>query len=123
MLNASFCHAPQALYHLQRGPMLGEVAGHPDERAALATVFLNASSPLAGRMLSPALYVFDAATGTFAAVEPVDIAVIGGARSGNCKHVFHKQRITGFRICPEATGRCSVLMFQSWLMLSCACAK
>ncbi len=83
MLNASFCHAPQALYHLQRGPMLGEVAGHPDERAALATVFLNASSPLAGRMLSPALYVFDAATGTFAAVEPVDIAVIGGARSGS----------------------------------------
>ena len=68
----------QALYHLQRGPILGGVAGHPDERAALATLLLNSAAPLAARMLSPGLYLWDAEVGAFAAVEPVDIALLSG---------------------------------------------
>ena len=69
---------PQALYDLQRGPVLG-APYHPDERAVLATLLLNAAPPLAGRLLSPALFVFDAATGGFAACEPVDTVLAGGA--------------------------------------------
>ena len=77
------CTAPglplQALYHLQRGVMLGSAAGHPDERALLHALFVNAAPPVALRMLSPALHLLDRASGQFNMVMPADIALWSGA--------------------------------------------
>ena len=69
----------QALYHLQRGVMLGSAAGHPDERALLHALFMNAAPPVALRMLSPALHLLDRASGQFNMVMPADIALWSGA--------------------------------------------
>lgn len=69
----------QALYHLQRGPVLGSMGGHPDERAALAALLLNAAQPLAARMLLPAAYLLDADGVAFQPVEAVDLALATGA--------------------------------------------
>jgi hypothetical protein len=68
----------QALYHLQRGPVLGPMGGHPDERAALATLLLNAAQPLAARMLQPAAYLLAADGAAFQPVEPVDLVLTAG---------------------------------------------
>ena len=68
----------QALYHLQRGVMLGSAAGHPDERALLHALFVNAAPPVALRMLSPALHLLDRASGQFNMVMPADIALWSG---------------------------------------------
>lgn len=76
----------QALYHLQRGPVLGSMGGHADERAALASLLLNAAQPLAARMLLPAAYLPDADNAAFQPVEPVDLALASGAscNAGQC---------------------------------------
>ena len=71
-------HLLQALYHLQRGPMLGSAANHPDERALLHMLFLNAAPPGALKMLAPALHLLDRASGQFNAVIPADIALWSG---------------------------------------------
>ena len=75
----------QALYHLQRGPILGPMGGHPDERAALATLLLNAAQPLAGRMLQPAAYLLAADGVTFQPVEPADLVLA----AGQCRPAWH----------------------------------
>lgn len=59
--------------------MLGEVAGHADERALLQSTFLAAAPQLARRMLLPQLYVFNTATGGFEATPAVDLALSAGA--------------------------------------------
>ena len=41
-LDSPLC-ALQALYQLQRGPMLSATGGHPDERALLQGLFINAA--------------------------------------------------------------------------------
>ena len=71
----------QALYQLQRGPMLGEMAGHPDERALLQTTFLASAGLVALRMLLPQLFVFNSSTGGFEATPAVDLALATG---GHC---------------------------------------
>lgn len=73
----------QALYQLQRGAMLGEVAGHADERALLQSTFLAAAPQLAHRMLLPQLYVFNTATGGFEATPAVDLALSTGIQPRN----------------------------------------
>lgn len=70
----------QALYQLQRGAMLGASGGHPDERALLHGLFINAAPPVAVRMLAPALYLLDRASGQFNKVMPADIALWSGER-------------------------------------------
>ena len=70
---------PQALYQLQRGPMLGDMAGHADERAVLQTTFLASAGAVALRMLLPQLFAFDAATGAFEATSAVDLALATGS--------------------------------------------
>ncbi|KAK8954523.1 hypothetical protein KSP39_PZI002816 [Platanthera zijinensis] len=44
---------PEILFHLRRGPLLGSIVGHEDERSVLRNLFLNASYELSLRMLSP----------------------------------------------------------------------
>ena len=55
----------QALWQLQRGPLLGVEARPPSERASLQAAFVSASSAASLAMLSPRLLVLDLATGTF----------------------------------------------------------
>ncbi|KAL3531571.1 hypothetical protein ACH5RR_010893 [Cinchona calisaya] len=44
---------PEALFHLRRGPLLGSILGHEDERSVLRSLFLNASFDLSLRMVAP----------------------------------------------------------------------
>lgn len=44
---------PEPLFHLRRGPLLGGIVGHEDERSVLRNLFLNASFDLSLRMLAP----------------------------------------------------------------------
>ncbi|GMJ09267.1 hypothetical protein like AT4G01810 [Hibiscus trionum] len=44
---------PELLFHLRRGPLLGNIVGHEDERSVLRNLFLNASFDLALRMVAP----------------------------------------------------------------------
>ena len=46
----------EALYHLQRGPMLGEIVGHRDERLHLIHLCLHADLPLAAALVTPTAY-------------------------------------------------------------------
>lgn len=43
----------ELLFHLKRGPLLGNVVGHEDERSVLRNLFLNASFDLSLRMVAP----------------------------------------------------------------------
>ncbi|KAE8681682.1 Sec23/Sec24 protein transport family protein isoform 3 [Hibiscus syriacus] len=44
---------PELLFHLRRGPLLGNIVGHEDERSVLRNLFLNASFDLSLRMVAP----------------------------------------------------------------------
>ncbi|KAE8697230.1 Sec23/Sec24 protein transport family protein isoform 3 [Hibiscus syriacus] len=44
---------PELLFHLRRGPLLGNIVGHEDERSVLQNLFLNASFDLSLRMVAP----------------------------------------------------------------------
>ncbi|KAK2970213.1 hypothetical protein RJ640_021649 [Escallonia rubra] len=44
---------PELLFHLRRGPLLGSIVGHEDERSVLRNLFLNASLDLSLRMVAP----------------------------------------------------------------------
>lgn len=44
---------PELLFHLRRGPLLGSIIGHEDERSVLRNLFLNASFYLSLRMVAP----------------------------------------------------------------------
>ena len=68
----------QVMYQLQRGPMLGHVAGHSDERALLHTCFLAADAPVALLMMAPALYVFTRESAAFQATPALDLAIHTG---------------------------------------------
>ncbi|XP_031279748.1 protein transport protein SEC23-like [Pistacia vera] len=43
----------EILFHLRRGPLLGSIIGHEDERSVLRSLFLNASFELSLRMVAP----------------------------------------------------------------------
>ncbi|XP_078446554.1 sec23/Sec24 protein transport family protein [Wolffia australiana] len=44
---------PENLFHLRRGPLLGNIVGHEDERSVMRNIFLNASFDLSLRMMAP----------------------------------------------------------------------
>lgn len=46
-------YLPEILFHLRRGPLLGSIVGHEDERSVLREIFLNASFDLSLRMVAP----------------------------------------------------------------------
>eukprot|EP00884_Botryococcus_braunii_P000594 jgi/Botrbrau1/10535/Bobra.7_1s0015.1 len=65
----------EALYQLQRGPLLGETGIHGDERAALYATFLSAVPEVDLRLLVPCLHVLNPATRRFELAAPADLAL------------------------------------------------
>ncbi|KAL6850336.1 hypothetical protein ACP4OV_020963 [Aristida adscensionis] len=69
---------PECLFHLKRGPLLGSIIGHEDERSVLRNLFLNASFDLSLRMLSPRC-IMHREGGTFEELPAYDLAMQSNA--------------------------------------------
>ncbi|KQK04173.1 hypothetical protein BRADI_2g12090v3 [Brachypodium distachyon] len=65
---------PESLFHLRRGPLLGSIVGHEDERSVLRNLFLNASFDLSLRMLAPRC-IMHREGGTFEELPAYDLAM------------------------------------------------
>ncbi|XP_050237014.1 protein transport protein SEC23 A [Mercurialis annua] len=65
---------PELLFHLRRGPLLGSIVGHEDERSVLRNLFLNASFDLSLRMVSPRCLMHREG-GTFEELPAYDLAM------------------------------------------------
>lgn len=66
------------MYQLQRGPMLGDVAGHSDEKALLHSTFLPSTASTALCMAAPTLYLQSADASTFQEMLALDLALQPG---------------------------------------------
>jgi len=64
----------ELLFHLRRGPLLGSIVGHEDERSVLRNLFLNASSDLSLRMVAPRCLMHREG-GTFEELPAYDLAM------------------------------------------------
>ncbi|CAL9782278.1 unnamed protein product [Musa acuminata subsp. burmannicoides] len=69
---------PESLFHLRRGPLLGNIIGHEDERSVLRNLFLNASFDLSLRMLAPRCLMHREG-GTFEELPAYDLAMQSNA--------------------------------------------
>ncbi|BAD44980.1 protein transport factor-like protein [Oryza sativa Japonica Group] len=69
---------PGCLFHLRRGPLLGSIVGHEDERSVLRNLFLNASFDLSFRMLAPRC-IMHREGGTFEELPAYDLAMQSNA--------------------------------------------
>ncbi|KAB1200432.1 Protein transport protein SEC23 [Morella rubra] len=65
---------PELLFHLRRGPLLGSIIGHEDERSVLRNLFLNASFDLSLRMVAPRC-LMHREKGTFEELPAYDLAM------------------------------------------------
>ncbi|KAE9618862.1 putative von Willebrand factor, type A, Zinc finger, Sec23/Sec24-type, sec23/Sec24, trunk [Lupinus albus] len=65
---------PELLFHMKRGPLLGNIIGHEDERSVLRNLFLNASFDLSLRMVAPRCLMHREA-GTFEELPAYDLAM------------------------------------------------
>ncbi|KAL6008868.1 Protein transport protein Sec23A [Asimina triloba] len=65
---------PENLFHLKRGPLLGSIIGHEDERSVLRNLFLNASFDLSLRMVAPRCLMHHE-EGTFEELPAYDLAM------------------------------------------------
>ncbi|XP_021280332.1 protein transport protein SEC23 [Herrania umbratica] len=65
---------PELLFHLRRGPLLGSIVGHEDERSVLRNLFLNASFDLSVRMVAPRCLMHREG-GTFEELPAYDLAM------------------------------------------------
>ncbi|CAA2981801.1 transport SEC23-like [Olea europaea subsp. europaea] len=65
---------PELLFHLRRGPLLGSILGHEDERSVLRSLFLNASFDLSLRMVAPCCLMHREG-GTFEELPAYDLAM------------------------------------------------
>jgi len=65
---------PEHLFHLRRGPLLGSIVGHEDERSVLRNLFLNASFDLSLRMVAPRCLMHREG-GTFEELPAYDLAM------------------------------------------------
>ncbi|KAL5537683.1 hypothetical protein UlMin_045276 [Ulmus minor] len=65
---------PELLFHLSRGPLLGSIVGHEDERSVLRNLFLNASFDLSLRMIAPRCLMHREG-GTFEELPAYDLAM------------------------------------------------
>lgn len=65
---------PELLFHLRRGPLLGSIIGHEDERSVLRNLFLNASFDLSLRMIAPRC-LMHREKGTFEELPAHDLAM------------------------------------------------
>ncbi|KAJ4825562.1 hypothetical protein Tsubulata_006496 [Turnera subulata] len=68
------CLLPELLFHLRRGPLLGSIVGHEDERSVLRNLFLNASFDLSLRMVAPRCLMHREG-GTFEELPAYDLAM------------------------------------------------
>lgn len=68
------CVLPEVLFHLRRGPLLGGIIGHEDERSVLRNLFLNGSYDLSLRMVAPRCLMHREG-GTFEEVPAHDLAM------------------------------------------------
>ncbi|KAK3160752.1 hypothetical protein QOZ80_1BG0063990 [Eleusine coracana subsp. coracana] len=69
---------PECLFHLKRGPLLGSIVGHEDERSVLRNLFLNASFDLSLRMMAPRC-IMHREGGTFEELPAYDLAMQSNA--------------------------------------------
>nr|XP_043606971.1 protein transport protein SEC23 isoform X2 [Erigeron canadensis] len=67
-------YIPELLFHLRRGPLLGSILGHEDERSVLRDIFLNASFDLSLRMVAPRC-LMHCEGGTFEELPAHDLAM------------------------------------------------
>ncbi|KAH9310868.1 hypothetical protein KI387_025903 [Taxus chinensis] len=65
---------PEYLFHLRRGPLLGGIIGHEDERIVLRNILLQASFDLSLRMLAPRVLMHRGG-GTFEELPAYDLAM------------------------------------------------
>ncbi|XP_057964177.1 protein transport protein SEC23 A [Malania oleifera] len=65
---------PEYLFHLRRGPLLGGIIGHEDERSVMRNLFLNASFDLSLRMVAPRCLMHREG-GTFEELPAYDLAM------------------------------------------------
>ncbi|GAQ89659.1 Vesicle coat complex COPII [Klebsormidium nitens] len=65
---------PEMLFHLRRGPLLGSILGHEDERAVLRHCFLQADLALSSAMVVPRLLAHRQG-GTFEELPPASLAL------------------------------------------------
>lgn len=65
---------PEYLFHLRRGPLLGNIVGHEDERSVLRNLFLDASFDLSLRMVAPRCLMHREG-GTFEELPAYDLAM------------------------------------------------
>ncbi|KAM1114687.1 hypothetical protein ACFX13_048215 [Malus domestica] len=65
---------PELLFHLRRGPLLGSIVGHEDERSVIRNLFLNASFDLSLRMVAPRCLMHREG-GTFEELPAYDLAM------------------------------------------------
>lgn len=65
---------PESLFHLRRGPLLGGIIGHEDERSVLRNLFLHASFDLSLRMVAPRCLMHREG-GTFEELPAYDLAM------------------------------------------------
>ncbi|PIA37905.1 hypothetical protein AQUCO_02900037v1 [Aquilegia coerulea] len=65
---------PENLFHLRRGPLLGSIVGHEDERSVLRNLFLNSSFDLSLRMVAPRCLMHREG-GTFEELPAYDLAM------------------------------------------------
>lgn len=65
---------PENLFHLRRGPLLGGIIGHEDERSVLRNLFLHASFDLSLRMVAPRCLMHRKG-GTFEELPAYDLAM------------------------------------------------
>ncbi|GAB2227509.1 hypothetical protein Droror1_Dr00009331 [Drosera rotundifolia] len=65
---------PELFFHLRRGPLLGNIVGHEDERSVLRSLFLNAAFDLSLRMIAPRCLMHREG-GTFEELPAFDLAM------------------------------------------------
>ena len=91
------CLTPlQVMFQLQRGPMLGGIVGHSDERALLHATFLAATAPTALLMIAPQLYLQSADTASFTQMPALDLALQPGGLLNNIMSLqtyTHRDRV------------------------------
>lgn len=71
---SSLSRLPELLFHLKRGPLLGSIIGHEDERAVYRNLYLQAGFDLSLRMMAPRLLMHREA-GTFEELPAHDVAM------------------------------------------------
>ena len=93
---------PENLFHLKRGPLLGSIVGHEDERSVLRNLFLNASFDLSLRMLAPRCLMHREG-GTFEELPAYDLAM----KSNTAVVLDHGTDVFAWLICNLNSFHCN----------------